>query len=94
MPNKPNMETRSVEDLQREAPALVKQVAETKQPIRIQVPGQPPVVLLDEDTYDSYIHLINLSRLINEGEADIRAGRVRPFEEFFKEFLHGKRVSP
>ena len=34
MPNKPEMETRSVEDLQNDAAAIVKQVAKTKQPIR------------------------------------------------------------
>jgi PHD/YefM family antitoxin component YafN of YafNO toxin-antitoxin module len=93
MPNKPEMETRSVKDLQNDAAALVKQVGETKQPIRIKGKGQPPVVLLDEDTYDWYIHLINFNRLLNEGEADIRAGRTRPVEEFFKEQRRARRVS-
>jgi prevent-host-death family protein len=92
MPNKPNMETRSIADLQNDAAALVKQVGKTKQPIRIKAKGQPPVVLLDEDTYDSYIHLINLNRLINEGMEDVRAGRTRPLEKFLREFAHAKKI--
>jgi prevent-host-death family protein len=93
MPNKPELETHSVKDLQNDAAALVKQVGETKQPICIKVKGQPPVVLLDEDTYDWYIHLIDFNRLRNEGEADIRAGRTRPAEEFFKELRRARRIS-
>ena len=92
MPNKPNMETHSVADLQRDAAELVKQVAQSKQPVRVQAEGEPPVVLLDEATYDYYLHLINLTRLINEGEADVRAGRTRPMEEFIEELSRGNKA--
>jgi PHD/YefM family antitoxin component YafN of YafNO toxin-antitoxin module len=90
MPNKPVMETHSVKDLQNDAAALVKQVGETKEPIRIKANGQPPVVVLAEDTYDYYIHLINLGRLLNEGIEDVRLGRTRPLEEFLREFEQKK----
>jgi prevent-host-death family protein len=93
MPTKPEMETRTVADLQRDAAALVRAVAETRQPVRIAVDGQPPVVLLDEATYDWYIHLINFGRLMAEAEADVAAGRTRPAEEFFQEFFREKGIS-
>jgi PHD/YefM family antitoxin component YafN of YafNO toxin-antitoxin module len=92
MPNKPNMETLSVKDLRCDAGALVKQVGETKQPIRIKANGHPPVVVLDEDTYDWYIHLINLGRLLNEGMEDVRLGRTQPIEEFFREFEDARKI--
>jgi prevent-host-death family protein len=92
MPNKPEMETHSVKDLQNDAAALVKQVGETKQPIRIKANGQPPVVVVDEDTYDYYIHLINLGRLLNEGMEDVRLGRTRPLEEFLREFEDARKI--
>src|SRR5437016_3535028 len=92
MPNKPKMETRSAKDLQADAAALVKQVGETRQPIRIKTNGHPPVVILDEETYDYYIHLINLGRLLNEGMEDIRLGRTIPLEEFLREFEDAKKI--
>jgi PHD/YefM family antitoxin component YafN of YafNO toxin-antitoxin module len=92
MPNKPNLVTHSVKELQSDAAALVKQVGETKQPIRVKANGQPPVVVLDEDTYDYYIHLINLGRLLNEGMEDVRLGRTRPLEEFLREFEDANKI--
>jgi PHD/YefM family antitoxin component YafN of YafNO toxin-antitoxin module len=92
MPTKPEMETRTVEELQRDAAALVRGVAETRQPVRIAADGQPPVVLLDEATYDWYIHLINLSRALNAGMADVREGRVQPLDEFFEELERAQDI--
>lgn len=92
MPNKPEMETRTVEELREDAAALVKRVATTKQPVRIAAEGLPPVVLLDEDTYDWYIHLINLGKMLNEGMEDIRQGRTIPLEDFLREFPDAKKV--
>ncbi len=92
MPNKPKMETHSAKDLQNDASALVKQVGETKQPIRIKANGHPPVVILDEETYDYYIHLINLGRLLNEGMEGIRQGQARPLEEFLREFEDANKI--
>jgi PHD/YefM family antitoxin component YafN of YafNO toxin-antitoxin module len=90
MPNKPVMETHSVQELQNDAPAIVKRVGELKKPVRIKRRGSPPVVVVDEDTYDWYIHLINLGRLLNEGMEDVRLGRTRPLEEFLD--AHEKKV--
>jgi PHD/YefM family antitoxin component YafN of YafNO toxin-antitoxin module len=92
MLNKRNLITHSVKDLQNDAAALVKQVGETKQPIRIKANGQPPVVVLDESTYDYYIHLINLGQLLNEGMEDVRLGRTRPLEEFLREFEDANKI--
>jgi PHD/YefM family antitoxin component YafN of YafNO toxin-antitoxin module len=93
MPTKPNMTTHSVKDLQVDAAALIKHVGETRQPIRIKANGHPPVVVLDEETYDHYIHLINLGKLLNEGLEDVRQGRTRPLEEFLREFEDAKKIS-
>ena|SRR5947208_339998 len=92
MPNKPKMETLSAKDLQNDASALVKQVGDTKQPIRIKANGHPPVVILDEETYDHYIHLINLGRLLNQGMEHIRQGRTIPLEGFLREFEDAKKI--
>jgi hypothetical protein len=45
----------------------------------------PAPIVLTAERYESLVHLINFTRLANEGEEDLRAGRVRPLEEFVQE---------
>jgi PHD/YefM family antitoxin component YafN of YafNO toxin-antitoxin module len=92
MPNKPNMETRSVEELVENALALVKQVGASKQPIQITAKGQQPVILIDRETYDDQLHLIELACQLMKGMVDIGAGRTKPLEEFIDEFADAKGI--
>lgn len=87
-----NLDTRSVEELRQGATEIVRRVAQTRRPVAIQAEGQPPVVLLDLETYEHQLHLINLARLLLEGMEDVRAGRTRPLEEFLREFADAEEI--
>jgi prevent-host-death family protein len=76
---------KTAEDLQTEPRGLLEQVQRTGRPVVIAETGKPAVVMLTAERYEWLVHLVNLARLLNEGEADIRAGRVRPLEEFIRE---------
>ena len=54
------------------------------------VNDQPNVVDLDAAAHQRKVHAEKLRALLEEGEADIRAGRTRPMEEFLKEFGRAK----
>jgi prevent-host-death family protein len=88
---------KTVDELRVSPDDLVRHVQETKQPIVVTRQGKPAAVLLGVEQYEWMVHLINFAGLIAEGEEDIRAGRTRPAEEFFKELLdkqrHAKKVS-
>ena len=76
---------KTVDDLEKAPRALLEQVRRTNRPIVIAEAGKPTTVMLPAERYEWLVHLVNLSRLLNEGEEDIRAGRVRPLEEFIRE---------
>jgi prevent-host-death family protein len=78
-------DVKTVEDLEKAPRALLEQVRRTNRPIVIAEAGKPATVMLPAERYEWLVHLVNLSRLLNEGEEDIRAGRVRPLEEFIRE---------
>ncbi len=80
-------------ELSSQTRAILTQVRRTGRPVVVTREGKPEAVLLRPEEYEWLVHLVNLSRLLNEGEEDIRAGRVRPAEEVFKELLGGKKVS-
>jgi prevent-host-death family protein len=82
-------DVKTVQDLEAAPRALVEQAQRTGRPIVIAEAGKPAVVLLTAERYEWLIHLRNLARLLNEAEADIRAGRTRPAEEVFEELLGG-----
>jgi prevent-host-death family protein len=82
---------KTVEEL-REAPqAILRQVQKTEHPVVVTMKGKPAAVILGVDQYEWMVHLINFASLIAEGEEDIRAGRTRPAEDFFKELLGKNR---
>jgi len=69
---------------------ILEQVRTTGQAVAITVDGKPAAVLLEASRYEWMLHILNLSRSLHEAEAEIRAGRTRPVEEFFDELLGGQ----
>ena len=78
-------DVKTVDDLEANPRALLEQAQRTGRPVVIAEGGKPAVVMLTAERYEWLVHLVNFTRLINEAEADIRAGRTRPAEEVFKE---------
>jgi PHD/YefM family antitoxin component YafN of YafNO toxin-antitoxin module len=94
MPNATERTPLSIEEFQAKAADLVKEVAKTREAIPVAVGDKAVAVLLDLETYHYHIHLINFARALLEAEADIRAGKTRPAEEFFEEIMGEERRAP
>ena len=80
-----SVDVKTVEDLEAAPRAILEQAQRTGRPVVIAESGKPAVVMLTAERYEWLVHLLNLSRLLREAEADIQAGRVRPAEEVFKD---------
>jgi prevent-host-death family protein len=82
---------RTIEELRDSPDAIFRQIEKTNHSVVITRKGKPAAVLLTIEQYEWMVHLINFAGLVAEGEEDVRAGRTRPAEEFFKELLGNKR---
>ena len=80
-------------ELQENAQEIVDQIHQTGRPVVVTSGGKPDVVILDAAAYERRLKIANLAQLLMEGEADVRAGRVRPAEDFFDELNRGKKIS-
>ncbi|HXG12313.1 MAG TPA: type II toxin-antitoxin system prevent-host-death family antitoxin [Gemmataceae bacterium] len=78
-------------ELASETEVILEQVRQSGRPVVVTQGGKPAAVLLDIARYEWMVHLLNLGRLLAEGEASIRAGKTRPAEEVFKELLGEER---
>jgi prevent-host-death family protein len=85
MPFSVTEDIRSVSELKRDTKKIFRQLHETGRPVVVTVKGKPDVVLLDAAVYEKRLAEANLHRLLAEGEADIRAGRVRAAREAIEE---------
>ena len=74
---------RSVTDMKVHAARLLRMVGETRRPIVITQSGEPKGVLLDFDSFQELREATLLLKLVAQGEADVRAGRVVPQAEVF-----------
>lgn len=83
---------RTVEELRKAPDQVIQQVQSTGRPIVITAKGKPAVVILKVDEYERLIHTLNLARMLAQSEEDVRPGRTRPAEEFFKELLGEDRA--
>jgi prevent-host-death family protein len=72
---------------------ILNQVRKTGRPVVITADGKPDVVILDADTFERRLKAFNLAHLLNEAEADVRKGRVRPAKTFLDEFCRDKKIS-
>jgi PHD/YefM family antitoxin component YafN of YafNO toxin-antitoxin module len=76
---------RTVEELASHAREICDQLRQTGRPLAITLDGKPEVVLLTAGHYEWLLHLLNLSRKLNQAQEDVRAGRVQPLEDFLEE---------
>jgi prevent-host-death family protein len=76
---------KTVSELKARTKAVLGQVRRTGRPVVVTVNGKPDVVIVDALDYERQKQALNLAALLAEGEADVRAGRVRPAREFLKD---------
>jgi prevent-host-death family protein len=72
-------------EFERQPMAVIKQARKTKQPVLITQRGKRGVVVVDAAVFEERVKVANLARLLEEGEQDVRSGRVQPAEEVLKE---------
>ena len=84
---------RSITELEKNASKILEQIRETGRPIVITVKGKAGAVLMDAKTYEKHLRAANMSRLLAPAEADVAAGRVRPFRSFLREFKNARKIS-
>jgi prevent-host-death family protein len=83
---------RSVAEFEQDPREIMRQVHRTGRPVVVTVKGKPDVIVLDAAVFERRLKLVNLAHLLAEAEADHRAGRTRPVEEFFSELNREKEV--
>lgn len=62
---------------------------ESNEPVFITKNGRGDLAVMSIALYDQLIHKNELYRLLQEAEADFKAGRERTFEESFQELRKG-----
>ena len=84
--------TRDIQSLsvfKRDTAKFLKQMKKTGQPIVLTVNGKAAAVVLDPDSYQSYLREKDWQDTITalrQAREDVKAGRVQDAEEFFREF--------
>ncbi|MGZ5429640.1 MAG: type II toxin-antitoxin system Phd/YefM family antitoxin [Thermoanaerobaculia bacterium] len=74
---------RSVTDMKMHAARLLRRVGETRRPIVITQSGEPKGVLMDFDSFQELREATLLLKLVAQGEAEVRAGRIVPQSDVF-----------
>jgi len=74
---------KSVTYLKSRAADLLNQVNETHRPIIITQNGDARAVLQDPTSYENMRNAIGILKLISQGEADIRKGKVKSQDDVF-----------
>jgi prevent-host-death family protein len=65
---------------------VVKNVRETKSPIIITQNGEAKAVIIDIESYQKTLNAINLAKLLNFSEMDLKNGNIVTHEEARKRF--------
>ena len=76
---------RPISYLKSKSADLLKQVNETRRPVVITQNGEPKAVVQDPKSYENMRNAIGLLKLIAQGEAAAREGRVKSQEMVFKD---------
>lgn len=71
--------------LKSRAADLLNQINETHRPVIITQNGEPRAVLQDPESYENMRNAIGILKLLSEGEADIREGRITSQQDVFDE---------
>jgi prevent-host-death family protein len=71
--------------LKARAADLLNQINETHRPVIITQNGEPRAVLQDPRSYENMRNAIGILKLVSQGEADIRDGKVRIQDDVFKD---------
>lgn len=93
MPVSITEDIKSISDLKRHAKEIFAQLHRTGRPVVITVNGKPDAVLLDAVQFEKKLMTLNLAALLAVGEADVRAGRVRPAREALRALQHAQKIS-
>jgi prevent-host-death family protein len=81
-----------VSELKKNTRRVLEQVRRTQRPVVLTVNGKASSVLIDVDSYEKQMKALNLSGLLLEAEKDIREGKIRPVDDFLKEFKRDKNL--
>lgn len=83
---------KTTEELADNPRLLLRQLETTGRPLVITDEGKPKGVLMSVDAYEQLIHNLNITRLLLQGEEDIRKGRTRPLDDWWKEFQRANAI--
>jgi len=84
---------RPITDLKKHTREVLEQARATGRPIILTTNGRADAVLLDARTYEKHLKASNLARLLGKAEADIVAGRSRPFRFYLRELKNSEEIS-
>jgi len=79
--------------LKSRAADLLNQINETHRPVIITQNGEPRAILQDPKSYENMRNAIGILKLISEGEADVRNGRVESQEDVFNNIENGLKAN-
>ena len=69
--------------LKAKAADLLEQVNQTRRPVIITQNGEPRAVLQDPRSYEEMRNALGMLKLLAQGEAEVRQGRVRDQDQVF-----------
>ena len=80
--------------LKSRAADLLNQINETQRPVIITQNGEPRAILQDPKSYENMRNAIGILKLISEGEANVREGRVKMQDDVFIDIENGLKANP
>ena len=78
-------DVKTVTYMKTKAAELLRSVDESRRPVVITQSGEPKGVLIDFESYQDLRQASLLLKLLAQGEADVRSGRLLPQDQVFKE---------
>ena len=92
MPLSLTEDVKTVSEVKQNLRAVLGQIRDTGRPVVVTVNGKPDAVLIDVETYERKLKVLNLVGLLAEGEQDVQQGRTRPASAFLKELRRAKKI--
>lgn len=86
----------SLSVFKRDTAKFRRQLKKTKEPIVLTVNGKADMVVIDAESYEGYLRekdRLDTIAAINRGIEDMKAGRVTPAEQAFREFEKKHNIS-